>query len=115
MTDRSLPSDIAELVLNIFRLQSKDKHVLSDPPTPRYNPTTLLSISISSFALELLPLPRLTAVSSPAFFFLVSAHACSQGNVNAWRGGKTETLCHLDQVELVDVKDRSQTMRGVCL
>lgn len=65
--------------------------------------------------LELLPLPRLTPVSSSPLFLLVSAHACSQRDVNAWRRGKAETLGHLHQVELVHIKDRPETMRGVCL
>ena len=70
---------------------------------------------VYSFPLKPLPLFRLTSVGPPALFFLVSAHACAQCNVNAWRRGEAETLGYLDQIELVNVKDGPQTVRGVRL
>ena len=72
-------------------------------------------VFVYSFPLKPLPLFRLTSVSPPALFFLVSAHACPQRNINTWRCGEAETLGYLDQIEPVNVKDRPQTVRGVRL
>ena len=83
-----------------------------------YNTNSLqksISNSINSFPLEFVPLLRLTSVSPPALFLLISTHACSQCNINAWRCGKAETLCHFNEVELLNIKYRPQTMRRIRL
>ena len=77
--------------------------------------STSTLVLVYSFPLKPLPLFRLTSVSPPTLFFLVSAHTCAQCDINAWRCGEAETLGYLDQIEPVDVKDRPQTVRGVRL
>ena len=74
-----------------------------------------ISNSVTFISLNLVPLFWLTSISSSPFFLLVSAHACSQTYVNAWRCGEAETLGYLDEVQFVNIKDRSQTVGRVCL
>lgn len=118
---RMLPFNIAELVLIAFLRGARGRATIRTcslhQRLAKYDTTNTLPksicTSISSFLMELLPLFRLTSVCSPALFLLVSAHACSQCDVNAWRCGEAEALCHLDEVEFMHIKDRPQTVGGI--
>ena len=52
----------------------------------------------------------LPSVLSPSLNLLISAQACAQRNVYPGWSGEAEALGHLDEVELVHVKDRAQTV-----
>lgn len=60
-------------------------------------------------------LPGLAPERSPASVLLVPLHARAELDVHPGRCGEPKALGHLDQVELVDVKDGPQTMRRISL
>lgn len=77
------------------------------------------SLFLIVLPLELQPLvvPRLAAVS-PApllLLLLVTAQAGSQRDVDTGRRVESKALGHLDQVQLVHVKDSTQGMRRIGL
>lgn len=55
----------------------------------------------------------LASISSSALHLLISAHARTQGDIDAWRSRETETLGDFDEIEFVDVKDSAERMRRV--
>ena len=57
---------------------------------------------------------RLTSVASTTLF-LVPRHACSQRDVHPGWGGETEALRDFHEIQLVDVEDATEAMRGVGL
>lgn len=71
----------------------------------------MLSLEFQSFAV------RLAAVAAPPLLLLlfVATETSPQLDVDAWWGGEAEALGNLDEIELVDVKDRAKGMRGIRL
>lgn len=65
--------------------------------------------------MEFLALLGLTTISSSTLFLFVSTHARSQRDVHAWRRLKPKRFCNFHKVKFVDVEDRPQTVRGICL
>lgn len=59
------------------------------------------------------PLLRLTAVRSPAFIALL--HAGTEIDVDTRRRSEAERFGHFDEIEVVDVEDCAQAVRGVGL
>ena len=57
---------------------------------------------------------QLAAIASPRLL-LVTRHARSQGDIYPrWRG-ESEALCYFHEIELVDVEDAAEAVRGVGL
>ena len=57
----------------------------------------------------------LTAITPPSALLFVSLHACSQLDIYPrWRG-EAEALGHLDQIKLVHIEHRAQTVRSIGL
>lgn len=57
----------------------------------------------------------LRSVCATPLNLLISLHAGTQRQVHPWRCVETESLSHLNQVELVDIENRSQRMRSISL
>ena len=75
--------------------------------------TPILVVDLSS--MEFGTLPRLAAVCSPPFCFLISTHAGSQRNVHPRRRLETKALRYLVQIKLVHIKYRPKAVAGVSL
>jgi hypothetical protein len=57
---------------------------------------------------------RLASVASTTLF-LVPRHACSQRDVHSGWRGETEALRDFHEIQLVDVEDAAEAVRGVGL
>lgn len=59
----------------------------------------------------------LAAIVPPSLLllFLVSAETGAELDINARRRRESESLGHLDKVQLVDIKDRSEGVGRICL
>ena len=76
------------------------------------------SHALPPLLMELLPLARLTSILSPSptsISFLRTLHARTQRNVHPRRGAEPKASCQFDQVQLLNVKHASQTVRRVCI
>lgn len=56
---------------------------------------------------------RLASIRPPALHLLILGHARAQLDIHAGRCRKPETLGHLDQIQLVHIKNTAQTVAGV--
>jgi hypothetical protein len=91
----------------------------SFPPPPS---CSIIKIVTSQLALKPRSPPlnlRLTTIrpssATTTTWPAIPAHAGAELNIHPGRGGEAEALGHLDEIELVDVEDGAEGVRGVGL
>lgn len=82
---------------------------------PTAVPLIQFSLLVMLSPLELRRVPRLAAIIPSPCLLLIAAHAGPQGDVYARRCIEPKTLGHFDEIEFIDVENRSERMRGVSL